>query len=58
VASLDRPEELAPEYHIWVASRTPWFETRDELPRHRGEREGEGAGRPAAPAAARGRGSG
>jgi hypothetical protein len=40
VASLDRPEEVAPEYHIWVSSRMPWFETRDELPRHRGEREG------------------
>lgn len=34
VATLDAPEEVAPEYHIWRASRIPWFETKDALPRH------------------------
>ena len=34
VASLDDPAAVAPEYHIWRASRIPWFETTDALPRH------------------------
>lgn len=37
LASLDRPERLPPEYHLWTASRLPWFDVRDRLPRHRGE---------------------
>ena len=36
VASLDHPEGLAPQYHIWTESRIPWFDTRDSLPRHPG----------------------
>jgi hypothetical protein len=34
VGSLDRPEALAPEYHIWTESRIPWFDTTDCLPRY------------------------
>lgn len=34
LATLDRPELIAPDYHIWTASRIPWFETADSLPRH------------------------
>jgi hypothetical protein len=36
LVTLDKPERIAPQYHIWTASRLPWFETRDKLPRHRG----------------------
>ena len=34
IASLDDPSMVEPEYHIWIESRIPWFETRDTLPRH------------------------
>jgi len=34
LATLDDPGLIAPEYHIWTASRIPWFETADSLPRH------------------------
>lgn len=34
VATLDRPEEVPPTFHIWTESRIPWFDTADELPRH------------------------
>jgi hypothetical protein len=34
MASLDDATAIAPEYHIWTASRIAWFNTRDELPRH------------------------
>ena len=34
IATLDEPGAVEPEYHIWVASRLPWFETRDDLPRY------------------------
>ncbi|MCC6208517.1 MAG: GFA family protein [Gammaproteobacteria bacterium] len=34
LASLDNPAGVIPEYHIWCASRIPWFDTRDALPRH------------------------
>jgi hypothetical protein len=34
VASLDDPAALAPQYHIWTASRIPWFDTADALPRY------------------------
>ena len=33
-ASLDDPNQIAPEYHIWRASKISWFETADSLPRH------------------------
>jgi hypothetical protein len=35
VASLDQPEAVTPEYHIWTESRISWFDTRDSLPRYR-----------------------
>lgn len=34
LASLDAPERVPPEYHIWRQSRIGWFETADGLPRH------------------------
>lgn len=34
LASLDDPEQVPPEYHIWRQSRIIWFETSDQLPRH------------------------
>ena len=35
IATLDRPEAAIPEFHIWTQSRIAWFDTRDDLPRHR-----------------------
>lgn len=34
VATLDAPERVPPGFHIFDASRIPWFETADTLPRH------------------------
>lgn len=34
VATMDEPERIAPEFHIFDASRVGWFETKDDLPRH------------------------
>jgi hypothetical protein len=34
LASLDEPAALVPEYHIWTASRIPWFNVVDDLPRY------------------------
>lgn len=34
VATLDEPRRIAPGFHIFFASRVPWFDTRDDLPRH------------------------
>ena len=34
VATLDEPERVAPDFHIFDVSRIPWFETKDALPRH------------------------
>lgn len=34
VATLDRPRAFAPGFHIFFASRIPWFDPGDELPRH------------------------
>ncbi|HZD53344.1 MAG TPA: GFA family protein [Woeseiaceae bacterium] len=36
VGSLDRPEIARPARHIFTASRIPWFDTADDLPRHEG----------------------
>jgi hypothetical protein len=35
IASLDDPEILAPEYHIWTQSQISWFEISDRLPHYR-----------------------
>ena len=34
LATLDDPDAVAPEFHIFHASRIAWFETVDDLPRH------------------------
>jgi hypothetical protein len=34
VATLDRPEAAPPGFHIFFASRIPWFDPGDSLPRH------------------------
>jgi hypothetical protein len=34
VATLDTPECVPPQFHIFDASRISWFDTADELPRH------------------------
>lgn len=34
VTTLDDPGVFRPEYHIWVSSRLPWFDTADTLPRY------------------------
>ena len=34
VATLDEPSRVAPGFHIFDSSRSPWFETKDDLPRH------------------------
>lgn len=31
--TLDHPEWFPPQKHIWYASRLPWFELADDLPR-------------------------
>ncbi len=36
LASLDDPEAVRPDHHIWTASRIAWFDTSDDLPRHPG----------------------
>lgn len=40
IASLDEPDRAAPGFHIWRESRIPWFDTRDDLPRHARKRGG------------------
>ena len=34
VGTLDDPIQAVPRYHIWCDSRLPWFDTKDDLPRH------------------------
>lgn len=34
VATLDEPAAVAPGFHIFFASRIPWFAPGDMLPRH------------------------
>ncbi|MBV9528110.1 GFA family protein [Sphingomonas sp.] len=34
VATLDDPGAIAPMFHIFWASRVPWFDPGDDLPRH------------------------
>ncbi len=35
ICSLDDPEALEPEVHIWTSNKLAWFETADALPRYR-----------------------
>jgi hypothetical protein len=34
VATLDRPEAIDPEFHIFWGSKVGWFEPKDDLPRY------------------------
>ncbi|MEM7221993.1 MAG: GFA family protein [Pseudomonadota bacterium] len=34
LGTLDDPETVAPQMHIYCSSRLPWFETDDDLPRY------------------------
>ena len=34
IATLDDPDVVAPEFHIFFASRIAWFDTAGDLPRH------------------------
>jgi hypothetical protein len=34
IATLDDPGQAPPGFHIFYATRVPWFETADDLPRH------------------------
>ena len=38
IASLDAPERVVPQFHLFVEKRIAWFETADALPRHAGFR--------------------
>ena len=42
VATLDDPEAVAPEFHIFWTSRIAWAEPADRLPRHARSRPGHG----------------
>lgn len=33
-ASLDRPEDYSPDFHVHTGERLPWFDVADGLPRH------------------------
>ena len=33
--TLDDPEVVTPQYHIWCSSQVSWFDTADDLPRYR-----------------------
>jgi hypothetical protein len=33
IATLDRPDEVRPGFHIWRRTKIGWFETADALPR-------------------------
>jgi hypothetical protein len=33
LGSLDHPERVRPQDHVWVRSGIPWFQVADELPR-------------------------
>src|SRR5262245_51849861 len=35
VGSMDRPEALPPQVHVWDGNRIPWVQLADDLPRHR-----------------------
>ncbi len=34
VGTLDDPEAVNPQYHVWCNSQVSWFDTQDELPRY------------------------
>jgi len=36
LATLDEPQHLAPEAHVWVADKVPWLQITDGLPQFQG----------------------
>jgi hypothetical protein len=38
--SLDRPEAISPQDHLWTESAVPWLTVADDLPRFKRSREG------------------
>lgn len=38
--SLDRPEAIQPQEHLWTESAVPWLHIKDDLPRHKRSRNG------------------
>jgi hypothetical protein len=34
IVTLDKPDAIAPEFHIFWSSRVPWFEPGDDLPKY------------------------
>ncbi len=40
IGTLDRPDAIAPQIHVFVEERLPWFETTDHLPRYAGSSTG------------------
>lgn len=40
LGSLDRPEAIAPQEHLWTESAVPWLRIEDDLPRRRRSRGG------------------
>lgn len=39
LATLDRPEAVAPQYHIYTASQMPWLAIDDDLPSYPADRQ-------------------
>jgi len=37
VGSMDRPDLVVPDAHIWTSSQLPWLRVADDLPRHAAE---------------------
>lgn len=36
LATLDDPEAIRPERHIWISAKVDWLELADDLPKHEG----------------------
>lgn len=34
LGSLDRPEDVRPDDHVWTKDQLPWLQVVDDLPRH------------------------
>lgn len=41
LVSLDEPEQILPEAHVWTSERLSWLQPGDTLPRHASDRERE-----------------
>lgn len=33
IVTLDEPERIEPQCHVWCSSQLSWFDTADDLPR-------------------------